>query len=110
MPTEPSLHYRRYDYLNPASGFQYSFTLGLPESTYLEVLKTCCGNSAIDGIILNGLLDWEGQRLKAMLGINVSLHEFKVFGSAPHPDHLVGLESFNGEEGRKFWIYPRETL
>jgi hypothetical protein len=109
MPTEPSLHYRRYDYLNPASGFQYSFTLGLPESTYQEVLKTC-GNSAIDGIILNGLLDWEGQRLKAMLGINVSLHEFKVFGSAPHPDHLVGLESFNGEEGRKFWIYPRETL
>ena len=103
------MHYRRYDYLNPASGFQYSFTLGLPESTYLEVLKTC-GNSAIDGIILNGLLDWEGQRLKAMLGINVSLHEFKVFGSAPHPDHLVGLESFNGEEGRKFWIYPRETF
>ena len=45
-----------------------------------------------------------------MLGIDVSPDTFRVLPIGSHPDHLSEFKSFNGEEGKKFWIYPKEII
>jgi len=45
-----------------------------------------------------------------MLGIKVSLDAFRVLPVAPHQGDLIGLESFNGDDGKRFWIYPKEIV
>ena len=58
---------------------------------------------------LRETLGTKTKQLKEMLGIDVSSDRFPVDRVAPHPTLLSGLKSFNGEKGRKFWIYPRQS-
>ena len=67
-------------------------------------------NRNVEKIILESLSDGENKRLKEMLGIKVSLDAFRVLPVAPHQDDLIGLESFNGDDGKRFWIYPKEIV
>jgi hypothetical protein len=60
--------------------------------------------------ILESLSDGEKKRLTEMLGIKVSPDAFRVLPVAPHQDDLIGLESFNGDDGKRFWIYPKEIV
>jgi serine/threonine protein kinase len=44
------------------------------------------------------------------LGIPISPDRFKVLSIAPLEDDLAGLKSFNGNEGRRFWLYPKKIV
>jgi hypothetical protein len=108
MPTELPLNLFRYSYLDFASHIRYSFTVGVPQMMLLEFENQA--NQNVEKIILESLLDGEKKRLTEMLGIKVSLDAFRVLPVAPHPGSLASLESFNGDYGKRFWIYPKEIV
>jgi hypothetical protein len=108
MPTELPQILFRYSYLDFASHIRYSFTVGVPQMMFLEVENQA--NRNVEKIILESLSDGEKKRLKEMLGIKVSLDAFRVLPVAPHQDDLIGLESFSGDDGKRFWIYPKEIV
>jgi hypothetical protein len=108
MPAKNPLCLFRYSYLDFASHIRYSFTVGVPQMMFLEIENQA--NRNVEKIILESLSDGEKKRLKEMLGIKVSLDAFRVLPVAPHQGDLIGLESFNGDDGKRFWIYPKETV
>jgi ubiquinone/menaquinone biosynthesis C-methylase UbiE len=60
--------------------------------------------------ILERLSDSEKKQLQKRLSINVLVDAFVVDAFAPLRDTLVGLESFTGDDGKRFWIYPKKIL
>ena len=67
-------------------------------------------NQNVEKSILESLSDGEKKGLTEMLGIKVSLDAFRVLPVAPHKDELIGLKSFNGDDAKRFWIYPKEIV
>ena len=67
-------------------------------------------NQNVEKSIVESLSDGEKKRLTEMLGIKASLDAFRVLPVAPHQDDLIGLESFNGDDEKRFWIYPKEIV
>jgi hypothetical protein len=108
MSTELSLNLFRYSYLDFASNIRHSFAIGIPQTMLLEFESQA--NQNVDKIILESLSDGEKKRLTEMLGIKVSFDGFRVLPVAPHPGSLASLESFNGDKGKRFWIYPKEIV
>ena len=108
MSTELPLNLFRYSYLDFASHIRYSFTVGVPQMMFLEIENQA--NRNVEKIILESLSDGEKKRLTEMLGIKVSFDGFRVLPVAPHPGSLASLESFNGDKGKRFWIYPKEIV
>jgi hypothetical protein len=105
MSTEELLNLFRFTYVSPASKTPYGFTVGLPQSIFQRVAKPVTGIA-----ILERLSDSEKKQLQERLSINVSVDAFVVDAFAPLRDTLVGLESFNGDDGKRFWIYPKKIL
>ena len=87
---------------------RYSFTVGIPQMMLLELENQA--NQNVEKSILESLSDGEKKGLTEMLGIKVSLDAFRVLPVAPHQDDLIGLESFHGDDGKRFWIYPKEIV
>jgi len=85
-----------------------SFAVGIPQMMLLEFENQA--NQNVDKIILESLSDGEKKRLTEMLGIKVSFDGFRVLPVAPHPGSLASLESFNGDKGKRFWVYPKEIV
>ena len=108
MPAKEPLCLFRYGYLDLASHIRYSFTVGVPQMMLLELENQA--NQNVEKIILEGLSEGEKKRLTEMLGIKVSADAFRVLPVAPHQDDLIGLESFDGDDGKRFWIYPKEIV
>jgi len=105
MPTEELLNLFRFTYVSPASKTPYSFTVGLPHSILQGIPKPVTGIA-----ILERLSDSEKKQLQKRLSINVLVDAFVVDAFAPLRDTLVGLESFTGDDGKRFWIYPKKIL
>lgn len=98
----------RYSHLHFASHIRYSFAVGIPEMMLLELENQA--NQNVEKIILESLSDGEKKRLKEMLGMKISLDAFRVLPVAPRQDDLIGIESFNGDDGKRLWIYPKEIV
>ena len=114
MRAEEPLELFRYRYLDSASHIWYSFTLGMPQQILQKIQKTQRERMEVDlghlgGLILEKLSDTESKQLKEMLGVDVFSDTFSVDRVAPHPSLLSDLKSLDGEQGRKFWIYPRQS-
>jgi hypothetical protein len=105
MPTEELLNLFRFTYVDPTSKAPYSFTVGLPRPILQGIPKPVTGIA-----ILERLSDSEKKQLQERLRINVSLDAFIVDSFVPLRDTLVGLESFTGDDGKRFWIYPKKIL
>ena len=108
MPAKKPLNLFRYGYLDPASQTLYSFTVGLPQLMLQEFRSGDTTN--LGSIILEKLSDDEKKRLKEMLGIEVLPDRFQVLPVAPHLDSIAGLKLFNGDNGRRFWIYSKNIV
>jgi hypothetical protein len=108
MPTELPLNLFRYSYLDFVSNIRHSFSIGIPQMMLLEFENQA--NQNVDKIILESLSNSEKKRLTEMLGIKVSFDGFRVLPIAPHPGSLASLESFNGDKGKRFWIYAKEIV
>ena len=67
-------------------------------------------NQNVEKSIVESLSDGEKKRLTEMLGIKASLDAFRVLPISPHQDDLIGLESFSGDDEKRFWIYPKEIV
>ena len=98
----------RYSHLDFASHIRYSFTVGVPQMMFLQFENEA--NQNVEKSIVESLSDGEKKRLTEMLGIKASLDAFRVLPVAPHQDDLIGLESFNGDDEKRFWIYPKEIV
>jgi hypothetical protein len=105
MPTELPLSLFRYTYVDETSKTLYSFAISLPDQMLQQMSKRVTGNT-----ILETLSDGEKKRLKERLKINISIDAFIIDSFAPHRDDIISLPTFDGDEGRKFWIYPTEAV
>ena len=105
MPTERY----RYRYLDPHSNVLYSFTVRLPQ-VMLRETKSGETNRDLGTRILEELSDGEKKQLQERLGVPISSDTFKVLSVAPLEDELAGLKSFNGDERRRFWLYPKKIV
>jgi hypothetical protein len=105
MPTEELLNLFRFTYVSPGSKTPYSFTVGLPRSILQRIPKPITGIA-----ILERLSDSEKKQLQERLSINVLVNAFVLDAFAPLRDTLLSLESFNGDDGKRFWIYPQKIL
>jgi hypothetical protein len=103
MPEFPNLF--RFTYVSAESKTIYSFTVGFPQSILQGIPKPVTGMA-----ILERLSHTEKTQLQEKLGTNVLPDAFVVDAFAPLRDTLDGLESFNGEDGKRFWIYPKKSL
>jgi hypothetical protein len=105
MPTEELPNLFHFTYVSPESKTLYSFTVAFPQPIIQRIPKPVTGIA-----ILERLSHTEKKQLQEKLGINVLPDAFLVDAFAPLRDTLVGLESFNGEDGKRFWIYPEKSL
>jgi hypothetical protein len=76
----------------------------------LREIKSGETNRDLGTLILEKLSDGEKKRLQERLGIPISPDTFKVLSVAPLEDDLAGLKSFNGDERRRFWLYPKKIV